>query len=179
MDEILQEFWVDTQSHIEAIEECLLHLDKDGSRSDLIDDIFRRVHSLKGNAGVLGLLEIYTYGQEFESFLEEVRERRQAAREEVDHMFEGLDRMKTPLVYAAKGEVPPAFTATKTPPRRTGRVNTRTDTRTGADHAGGAVAPPFRPRRPPKKSRLGAGHRFGHRERKSSRLPRERHLSRL
>ncbi|MBF0170988.1 MAG: Hpt domain-containing protein, partial [Nitrospinae bacterium] len=107
MDEILQEFWIDTQSHIDSIEECLLHLDKDGGRADLIDDIFRRVHSVKGNAGVLGLMDIYTYGQEFESFLEGVRERRKAVREEVDHMFEGLDRLKT-LVYAAKGEAPPA-----------------------------------------------------------------------
>ena len=106
-DEILQEFWVDTQSHIDAVEESLLHLDKDGSRADLIDDIFRRVHSLKGNAGVLGLMEIYEYGQEFESFLEGTRERRQASRDEVDHMFEGLDRIKT-LVYSAKGEAPPA-----------------------------------------------------------------------
>ncbi len=97
------EFYVDTQSHFETIEDDILQLEEDSSRKDLIDDVFRRVHSIKGNAGVLGLMELYTEGQEFETFLEGVRERKTATTGEIDMMLQGLDKLKI-MIAELKGE---------------------------------------------------------------------------
>ena len=94
IDELLPEFFLDTHAHLEAIEEDILKLDRAPQDMELIDDVFRRVHSVKGNAGMLGLSKIHTFGQEFETFLGDVRERRGATPAEIDHMFHGLDTLK-------------------------------------------------------------------------------------
>ncbi|MBI4829517.1 MAG: chemotaxis protein CheW [Nitrospinae bacterium] len=93
-DALMNEFFADTQSHIEGVEEDLLALEKAPGDSELIADIFRRVHSVKGNAGMLGLSAIHTTGQEFETFLDGVRDRGAATEAEIERMFHSLDRLK-------------------------------------------------------------------------------------
>lgn len=94
-DDLLKEFLDDTQSHLEAIEDDVLRLENDFSNRELIDDIFRRVHSIKGNAGMLGFSDIHENGQEFETFLDGVRERGSSAPEEVEAIFNSLDSLKS------------------------------------------------------------------------------------
>lgn len=94
-DDLLKEFLDDTQSHLEAIEDDALQLERDFSNRELIDDIFRRVHSIKGNAGMLGFSDIHENGQEFETFLDSVRERGSSTPEEVEAIFNSLDSLKS------------------------------------------------------------------------------------
>ncbi|MBI5813984.1 MAG: chemotaxis protein CheW [Nitrospinae bacterium] len=95
MDDLIIEFFADCQAHMEGIEEALLRFEKEpASSSGLIDDIFRRAHSVKGNAGVLGVGSIHAEGQKFESFLEGIRQRKRATPEEMDNMFTGLDALR-------------------------------------------------------------------------------------
>ncbi|MBI4667253.1 MAG: chemotaxis protein CheW [Nitrospinae bacterium] len=93
-DDLMAEFFTDTQSHLEAIEELILIIEKEGFASGAIDDMFRRVHSIKGNAGVLGLGPIHTEGMKFETFLDGIRERKAATADEMDQMFSGLDALR-------------------------------------------------------------------------------------
>lgn len=102
-EELLSEFFIDTQAHLESIEDALLKFEKDSSRMELIDDVFRGVHSVKGNAGMLGLMDIHTVGQSFESFLGQIRERKSATPDEIDNMFHSLDALKE-AVAGVKGE---------------------------------------------------------------------------
>jgi len=107
MSDILSEFFEDTQAHLEQIEEHLLKLESDPSQIDLINEVFRSVHSIKGNAGLLGVLEILSIGEEYENFLESVRERGSATPEEVNEMIESLDKLKV-VVQKERGESIPA-----------------------------------------------------------------------
>ncbi len=93
-DSLLNEFFVDTQSHLEGIEEDALGLEKEPSLKELIDDVFRRVHNIKGNAGMLGFTVIHICGQDFETFLDGVRERGVAREDEVEKIFDYLDSLK-------------------------------------------------------------------------------------
>lgn len=93
-DSLLNEFFIDTQSHLEGIEGDALGLEKDQGSKELIDDIFRRVHSIKGNAGMLGYTSVHESGQEFETFLDGVRDRGTATIEEVERIFNYLDDLK-------------------------------------------------------------------------------------
>jgi len=104
-DALLAEFFVDTQSHLDGIEEIALGLDKDPAQTDLIDDVFRRVHSVKGNAGMLGFTAIHTEGQEFETFLDGVRAKGTATPEEVERIFDYNDKLKAAVnsLRAEKG----------------------------------------------------------------------------
>lgn len=94
-DSLLNEFFIDTQSHLEGIEEDALGLEKDHSSKELIDDIFRRVHSIKGNAGMLGYGLIHESGQVFETFLDGVRDRGTTTNEEVERIFNFFDQLKS------------------------------------------------------------------------------------
>lgn len=107
MDEdLLPEFFIDTQAHLEAVEADLLKLEQKPSDMELIDDVFRRVHSVKGNAGMLGITSVHSVGQSFETFLGDIRERKAATAGEVDMMFQALDALKA-AVTNVKGETEP------------------------------------------------------------------------
>ncbi len=95
MDEtLIKEFFIDAQSHLERIEADTLGLEKDPDNQELIDAIFRHAHSIKGNAGMVGLMEIHNSGQSFESFLDEQRELGHVKQSAIDTIFQGLDRLK-------------------------------------------------------------------------------------
>ncbi|VAX15890.1 hypothetical protein MNBD_NITROSPINAE02-1272 [hydrothermal vent metagenome] len=112
---LIAEFYEDTQAHLENIEVDVLKLEKDHSQSDLIDAVFRRVHSIKGNSGMLGLDQIRVTGEVFETFLDKIRERRTATSEEIDKMFTHLDALKK-VVSQTKGETgEPEIRAEETP----------------------------------------------------------------
>lgn len=118
MKELIEEFYADTQSHIESVEETLLKLDKDPSNAEFIDDVFRRVHSVKGNAGVLGFSEIHTEGTKLETLLEAVRERKHVEPGEMDTLFAALDALKESVQLARYGKTD-APEKTSNPPRKT------------------------------------------------------------
>ncbi len=94
-DSLLNEFFVDTQSHLDGVEVDALGLEKDSASKELIDDVFRRVHSIKGNAGMLGYTSVHECGQEFETFLDGVRDRGVATFEEIERIFNYLDNLKS------------------------------------------------------------------------------------
>jgi purine-binding chemotaxis protein CheW len=98
MDEsLLNEFFADTQGHLDNIEEDTLKLEKSPSDAELIGDVFRRVHSIKGNAGIIGLGGIYAFGQEFEAFLEGIRDRKTSTPGEIEKIFRYLDGLKAQI----------------------------------------------------------------------------------
>ncbi len=110
-DSLLNEFFVDTQSHLEGIEEDALGLEKEPALKELIDDVFRRVHNIKGNAGMLGFTVIHICGQDFETFLDGVRERGVAREDEVEKIFDYLDSLKSVVneLKVEKGMVPDIY----------------------------------------------------------------------
>jgi len=94
-ESLLDEFFADSQSHLESIEHNALKLEQHPSDAKLIDDVFRRVHSIKGNAGMLGLTQIHAQGQAFEEFLDNIRTRGTASAEELELVFKFLDDLKS------------------------------------------------------------------------------------
>lgn len=130
MQEIIEEFYTDTQSHIESVEESFLKLDKDPANANLIDDIFRSVHSIKGNAGVLGFSAIHAQGTRLEALLETVRERTHVNPGEMDALFAALDALKESVHVARHGETgdpaiapqPPKAVPERAAPQQTPQV---------------------------------------------------------
>jgi len=104
MQEIIDEFYTDTQSHIESAEEIFLKLDKDPANAELIDNVFRSVHSVKGNAGVLGFSTIHAEGAKLETLLEVIRERKHVDTGEMDALFSALDALKESVHVARHGK---------------------------------------------------------------------------
>jgi two-component system, chemotaxis family, sensor kinase CheA len=76
-DELLQEFVVESAGHLAEIEGQLLQIEAGGEdiNSDLVNTVFRSVHSVKGAAGFLGLSVINLLAHNLENVLNMIRNR--------------------------------------------------------------------------------------------------------
>jgi two-component system chemotaxis sensor kinase CheA len=68
--EMKERFVAETADMLDGCERDLLELEKDGSQLDLLENVLRAVHTIKGNAGFLGYGEIEKLCMETESALQ-------------------------------------------------------------------------------------------------------------
>jgi two-component system chemotaxis sensor kinase CheA len=54
MDELTREFLIESQEGLDRMERCLTYLEERPQVAELIGDIFRSVHTIKGTTGLLG-----------------------------------------------------------------------------------------------------------------------------
>jgi two-component system chemotaxis sensor kinase CheA len=73
--ELLGEFHAEAVDHLQQIEAALLVLDQRPDDPEALNSIFRSFHTIKGNAGFLGLVPMQTLAHEVESLLDLARNR--------------------------------------------------------------------------------------------------------
>lgn len=71
--ELLTEFYGEAVDHLQKIEAALLALDQHPDEPEALNSIFRSFHTIKGNAGFLGLGPMQTLAHEVESLLDLAR----------------------------------------------------------------------------------------------------------
>jgi two-component system chemotaxis sensor kinase CheA len=71
--ELLVEFYAETVDHLQQIEAALLALDHEPGDPEALNSIFRSFHTIKGNAGFLGLVPMHILAHEVESLLDLAR----------------------------------------------------------------------------------------------------------
>jgi two-component system chemotaxis sensor kinase CheA len=71
--ELLGEFYGEAVDHLQQIEAALLALDQQPNEPEALNSIFRSFHTIKGNAGFLGLVPMHTLAHEVESLLDLAR----------------------------------------------------------------------------------------------------------
>ncbi|WP_027720212.1 chemotaxis protein CheA [Maridesulfovibrio zosterae] len=71
--EIFADFIIEAKEHLETIEPNLLELENNPENLDLLNEIFRPMHSLKGASGFLGLNIINGLAHRAENILDELR----------------------------------------------------------------------------------------------------------
>src|SRR6478735_232888 len=71
--ELLVEFHAEVVDHLSQIEAALLQLDQQPNDPEALNSIFRSFHTIKGNAGFLGLVPMHTLAHEVESLLDLAR----------------------------------------------------------------------------------------------------------
>jgi len=95
-------FFSESDTHLEVMEQSLLSLEN-GVSTELVNELFRAVHSLKGNAGLVGFTDIHSLATDMETVLDGVRKGEKKYDQEVkDGMYKNLDRIKG-MVEKARG----------------------------------------------------------------------------
>lgn len=97
-DELLGMFVQEAVEHLETIEPDLLTLEENGQDTDpeIINRLFRGVHSIKGSAGFFGLANITKLSHIMENLLGKVRDNTIIPDSRVtDSLLTGLDKLKT------------------------------------------------------------------------------------
>ena len=74
MDEIVKEFLVESNEGLDRFDRDLLALEKDRLSRELLDSVFRAIHTLKGTGGVLGYEKLVALAHAGESVLSRMRD---------------------------------------------------------------------------------------------------------
>ncbi|MBU0910738.1 MAG: chemotaxis protein CheW [Proteobacteria bacterium] len=99
-DAILDELIIESKEHLENIEPNLLTLEKEGGKvsAEIINTIFRAIHSIKGGFGFYGLKNIQALSHAMESVLMQVRDGKMAISPSMtDALLAGVDKLRTML----------------------------------------------------------------------------------
>jgi two-component system, chemotaxis family, sensor kinase CheA len=97
-DELLAEFIDEALQHFQTIEPDLLELEREGDQIDqeIVNRLFRGMHSIKGAAGFFGLKNINDLGHAMENLLSLVREKRISVDSDlVDSLLGGTDILRS------------------------------------------------------------------------------------
>lgn len=110
MSDLRDEFLSEAQEIVESLSRDLLLLDqahKDGSSSqDLVNEVFRAVHTLKGIAGMFGYARLGEVAHALEDLLDDLRLGRQNLTTELlDVLFEGVEVFQRLLAESPDAEV--------------------------------------------------------------------------
>ncbi len=74
LDAVLQTFYVEAQEHLELMENVLLKIDEGECNDELLNEIFRSAHTIKGSAGIFGLDHIVNFTHVVENVLDKARD---------------------------------------------------------------------------------------------------------
>ena len=90
-----EDFLVEAQEHFEQIETNFLALEEAPGDLDLLNAIFRSVHTIKGAAGFLGLQKVLSVAHMGENVLDDLRKSRMELSDRVmELLFETVDMLK-------------------------------------------------------------------------------------
>ncbi|MEN2985949.1 MAG: Hpt domain-containing protein [Thermodesulfovibrionaceae bacterium] len=74
MDEIINEFIIEAEEILEKLDPLFVQLEQKGHDIEIVNEIFRGMHTLKGAAGFLGFQSIVDVAHKAETILKKIRE---------------------------------------------------------------------------------------------------------
>lgn len=111
--EHLSDFLEEAQEIIEALNQALVRAEKNPQDAELINDLFRYFHNLKGNSGIIGYVELNELTHEAETYLNRVRKGETSLTlGSTDVLLSVIDGLEELLrrIDAASGQVVPVST---------------------------------------------------------------------
>ena len=100
MEEIIQEFITEAEESLDKIEPRFVELEQKGPDADLINDIFRSMHTIKGAAGFLGLQLIVDVAHTAENIMKKLRDNEiTLSKHLMDVILEAIDMLRLLLIH--------------------------------------------------------------------------------
>ena len=108
MDELLQEFLGETGEHLDMVDRELVRFEQEPNNGDILRNIFRLVHTVKGTCGFIGLPRLEALTHAAESVIGQFRDGASVSSSAVTAILETIDRIKEIMAeLAEKGQEPP------------------------------------------------------------------------
>ncbi len=102
--EIIETFYQESKDLMSAMQNDLLGLEENPDNDELINNVFRCIHTIKGSAGFVDLTEISSFAHAQENVLQMVRNKQISINKElVTVLLEGLDCLKEMIESAMTG----------------------------------------------------------------------------
>lgn len=94
--EEIKVFLEEADEQIALLDRNIVRLENEGQNIDLLQEIFRAAHTIKGSSAMLGHQAMAEVAHAMESLLDNLRSRRMtASTEAIDSLLQGLDALKT------------------------------------------------------------------------------------
>jgi len=104
MQEIIEDFLVEADELIDSLDTNLVKLEETPSDLDLLNEIFRAAHTIKGTSGFLGLDQVTTLTHKMEDILNKLRKAELVVTAEImDVLLKSLDILKVLLENVREG----------------------------------------------------------------------------
>ncbi|OPX44568.1 chemotaxis protein CheA [Ruminiclostridium hungatei] len=107
MSQYLQIFIEESNEHVQSLNQCLLQMEKDPEDKDVLNEIFRVAHTIKGMAGTMGFTKMTKLTHDMENVLHAIRnDEIKVTSGLVDVLFKCLDALENYVnsVIATGGE---------------------------------------------------------------------------
>jgi len=105
MSDLLGVFLDEADEQLLKLDDGILQLEKDPSNMDIVKEVFRAAHTLKGSSATMGLSEIADLTHAMESLLDDVRNGQIGVNSDiVDLLLEGNDALRTLIGQVRDGE---------------------------------------------------------------------------
>ncbi|WP_332681517.1 hybrid sensor histidine kinase/response regulator [Bosea sp. (in: a-proteobacteria)] len=108
MDELLQEFLSETGEHLDTVDRELVRFEQEPNNTDILRNIFRLVHTVKGTCGFIGLPRLEALTHAAESVMGQFRDGASVSSTAVTAILETIDQIKEIMAeLTEKGQEPP------------------------------------------------------------------------
>lgn len=102
-DKYVKAFIAEAEESLQSMNTTLLELENDPGRRDLIDEMFRHAHTIKGGAASMGYEDIASLAHEMETLMDKFRSQNVRPDSSVTGiLFEGLDLLEMLVANVAK-----------------------------------------------------------------------------
>jgi two-component system, chemotaxis family, sensor kinase CheA len=108
MDDLLREFLTETHESLERVDSELVRFEQEPNNGDILGNIFRLVHTIKGTCGFLGLPRLETLAHAAENLMGKFRDGMPVTTDAVTLVLSTIDRIKTILDTIETHEHEPA-----------------------------------------------------------------------
>ncbi|MBN1961150.1 MAG: Hpt domain-containing protein, partial [Deltaproteobacteria bacterium] len=103
-EDILREFEVEAEEHLDGMEQSLIALDRDRCNEDLQRSLFRSAHTLKGAAACVGFTAMTQYAHALEDLLEQLWQQTIPVTDElISHLLKAVDEWRVMVPAAMSG----------------------------------------------------------------------------
>jgi len=107
MEQFKQIFYEESFEGLDTMESGLLGMTEGGTDLDVVNDIFRAAHSIKGGSATFGFTALASFTHIMEGLLDEMREgKREADQNVVNVLLESVDEMRTLMTAYQNNEEP-------------------------------------------------------------------------
>jgi two-component system chemotaxis sensor kinase CheA len=94
MDDLLREFIEETNESLDVVDVELVKFEQEPNNAQILDNIFRLVHTIKGTCGFLGLPRLESLAHAAETLMGKFRDGAPVTEESVSIILKSLDRIK-------------------------------------------------------------------------------------
>ena len=103
-DEVLKSFVAETQEGLELMEQSLLAMESSSAGPEILDDIFRVAHTLKGNATSLELDDLKSFAHATEDLLDVLREQNtEVSADVISLLLKAVDELRALVAASMSG----------------------------------------------------------------------------